>query len=311
MRLDKACTLAFPGISRSRIKVLIENECVTVDGCIIADPSIKVKSGQLLALSLPPPEPPEPQGENIPLSIAYEDEHLLVVDKPAGLVVHPAPGNASGTLVNALIAHCGDSLSGIGGVKRPGIVHRIDKDTSGLMVVAKTDAAHAGLARQFAEHSLDRAYLAVVWGRVSPESGVIEGAIGRSPANRKKMAIVSSGGKPALTRYRVIRHFGDIATLVECRLATGRTHQIRVHFSAKGHPLVGDATYGRMSYHRGGKIPEGLDCDIITFPRQALHAARIGFNHPILNEFLTFESPLPGDMEHLVTALSRNSKGNT
>ncbi len=301
-RLDKACAILFPEVSRSRLKALIEDGRVRVDGGTLTDPSAKVKPGQALDLVLPPPTPAEPEAQDIPLTVVYEDDDLLVVDKPAGLVVHPAAGNLDGTLVNALIAHCGEGLSGIGGVKRPGIVHRIDKDTSGLMVVAKNDAAHLGLSRQFAAHDLDRAYTALVWGFVSPDAGEYEGNIGRNPRDRKKMAVVKSGGKTALTRYRVLERFGALATLVECRLATGRTHQIRVHFSEHGHPLVGDPLYGRKTRPGMRNFPDNLKGFIDQFRRQALHAYRIGFNHPILNDFFSFDSPLPEDMKTLIAA---------
>jgi 23S rRNA pseudouridine1911/1915/1917 synthase len=307
-RLDKACATVFPEVSRSRLKALIEEGRVCIDGGTITDPSAKVKPGQGLSLALPPPVPAEPQAQDIPLTVVYEDADLLVIDKPAGLVVHPAAGNPDGTLVNALIAHCGDSLSGIGGVRRPGIVHRIDKDTSGLMVVAKNDAAHLGLSQQFAAHDLDRAYTALVWGYVAPEAGEYQGNIGRSPRDRKKMAVVKSGGKTALTRYRVLERFGALATLVECRLATGRTHQIRVHFAEHGHPLVGDPLYGRKSHPDMRNFPDNMRGFINEFRRQALHAHRIGFNHPILNDFLSFDSPLPADMQALLAAFRTASK---
>ncbi len=307
-RLDKVCATLFPALSRSRLKALIEEGCVAVDGGTLTDPSAKVKPGQSLSLVPPPPVDPEPRGEDIPLAIVYEDEHLLVLDKPAGLVVHPAAGNAEGTLVNALIAHCGDSLSGIGGVRRPGIVHRIDKDTSGLMVVAKTDVAHVGLSAQFAAHSLDRAYLALAWGMVTPAAGEYVGNIGRSPRDRKKMAVVASGGKHALTRYTVRERFGRIATLVECRLATGRTHQIRVHFAEHGHPLVGDPLYGRKPRSAAMEFSDIAKGFIDQFGRQALHAWKIGFNHPVSKDFLSFESGLPDDMLALLAAFRGEPK---
>ena len=301
-RLDKTCATAFPEISRSRLKALIEDGRVGVDGGTLTDPSAKVKPGQALSLVLPPPTPAEPEAQDIPLTVVYEDADLLVLDKPPGLVVHPAAGNQDGTLVNALLAHCGDGLSGIGGVKRPGIVHRIDKDTSGLMVVAKSDAAHLGLFTQFAAHTLDRAYTALVWGYVAPENGEYEGNIGRNPRDRKKMAVVASGGKTALTRYRVLERFGRIATLIECRLATGRTHQIRVHLAENGHPLVGDPLYGRKPHTGMKNFPDNVKGFINQFRRQALHAHRIGFNHPILNDFFSFDAPLPADMIALIAA---------
>ncbi len=307
-RLDKACATMFPELSRSRLKALIADGHVAVDGGTLADPSAKVKPGQTVRVVPPPPVPAEPQGEDIPLDIVYEDEHLLVLDKPAGMVVHPAAGNAEGTLVNALIAHCGDGLSGIGGVKRPGIVHRIDKDTSGLMVVAKTDIAHVGLSEQFAAHSLDRAYLALVWGMVTPESGEYVGNIGRSTRDRKKMAVVASGGKHALTRWSVRERFGRVATLVECRLATGRTHQIRVHFAENGHPLVGDPVYGRKTQSRSIEFSDNVKGFINQFDRQALHAWKIGFNHPVSKVFLSFQSELPADMTTLLAAFREGTQ---
>lgn len=301
-RLDKACATLFPEMSRSRLKALIEEGRVAVDGGTLTDPSAKVKPGQAVAVAPPPPVAAEPLGEDIPLDIVYEDEHLLVLDKPAGLVVHPAAGNADGTLVNALIAHCGESLSGIGGVRRPGIVHRIDKDTSGLMVVAKTDVAHVDLSAQFAAHSLDRAYLALAWGYVTPDAGEYVGNIGRSPRDRKKMAVVATGGKFALTRYAVRERFGRTATLVECRLATGRTHQIRVHFAEHAHPLVGDPLYGRRTHPGMMEFSDTAKGFINQFGRQALHAWKIGFNHPVSKDFLSFESRLPEDMLALLAA---------
>lgn len=309
-RLDKAMATALPAISRSRLKALIEGGQVHLDrdgdAKCITDASYKVRTGDLVTLDVPPAVAAEPIGQDIPLTIVYEDEHLIVIDKPAGLVVHPAAGNYDGTLVNALIAHCGESLSGIGGVKRPGIVHRIDKDTSGLLVVAKTDAAHAGLSEQFAEHSLERIYLAVVWGVPIPPIGTIEGNIGRSPVNRQKMSIQKTGGKHAVTHYKVIARFGPAeapyASLIECRLETGRTHQIRVHMMHIGHPLIGDPAYGRQG-RQGKRVPESVRLAAEAFKRQALHAAVIGFEHPVTNEFLNFESQLPPDIEELLKNL--------
>src|SRR5437879_3685840 len=233
-RLDRVLQRHLPELSRTRFKQLILAGDVTSDGAVQRDPAQRVQPGQHFWVVLPEPADPIPAAQAIPLAIRFEDEHLIVVDKPAGLVVHPAPGNPEGTLVNALLAHCGDSLAGIGGVRRPGIVHRLDKDTSGLIVVAKTERAHAALAADFAARRIERAYLAVVWGVPQPREGEISGAIGRNPANRKTMAVVSRGGRAAITRYRVLRIFKDVAALVECRLATGRTHQIRVHLAAHG-----------------------------------------------------------------------------
>jgi 23S rRNA pseudouridine1911/1915/1917 synthase len=292
-RLDRVLALALGGLSRTRLKHLVESGQVTLDGAAITEPSLKVKPGQTFAVALPPPVADRPAAQPRDLAIRYEDAHLLVLEKPAGLVVHPAPGNPDHTLVNALVAHCGDSLAGIGGVKRPGIVHRLDKDTSGLMVVAKTDAALASLAAAFANRSVTRAYTAAVWGVPLPAVGEFSGAIGRSPHNRQKMAVVPRGGKPALTRYRVLRRFGETASLVECRLATGRTHQIRVHMSAAGYPLIGDQTYG--GGRRSDRFP-GL-------PRQALHAHLMGFRHPATGEYLEFVSDLPSDLRELISSL--------
>ena len=244
-----------------------------------------------------PPEPtePDPEPENIPLDIVYEDDDLLVISKPAGLVVHPGAGHWTGTLVNALLYHCGDSLSGINGVKRPGIVHRIDKDTSGLLVVAKNDKAHVGLAKQFEVHSIQRTYDAFVWG-LTPESGRIEGNIGRSPSNRQKMAIVKVGGKPAVTHYERVDAYGVLASHIKCHLETGRTHQIRVHMTSIKHPLIGDELYG--------SAPKFAPDSIRYFPRQALHAGLLGFIHPITQKQMLFEVPLPKDLENLKVLLN-------
>lgn len=306
-RLDRALAEAFPDLSRTRIKRFIEKGLVTLGGATIVDPARRVKPGLEVTMSLPPPEPALPQAEDIPLNVVYEDDDLIVIDKPAGLVVHPAPGNPGSTLVNALIAHCGASLSGIGDVMRPGIVHRIDKDTSGLMVVAKNDAAHQGLARQFEKHIIERAYTALVWGNVVSVTGSIEGDIGRSRTNRKKMAVVKSGGKHARTHYKVLKRFGPpsdpFATLVDCRLETGRTHQIRVHFTKLGHPLVGDPLYGRGRQGSPKKLGEEISHAIGAFNRQALHARRLGFTHPVSREKLSFESELPYDFKILLEYL--------
>jgi 23S rRNA pseudouridine1911/1915/1917 synthase len=321
LRLDKALAAKLaqtgPELSRSRIRSLIEGGQVRLQaagarpGGTITDPSQRVKPGQSFAIVLPEPAPAVPAAQSLPLTIVYEDAQVLVVDKPAGLVVHPAAGNPDRTLVNALLAHCGPSLSGIGGVRRPGIVHRIDKDTSGLMVVAKTDAAHASLAAQFAAHSLDRAYLALVWGAPEPAEGTVEGAIGRDPRHRQRMAVVGRNGKPALTRYKTMRRFGrvpgttaPVASLLECRLATGRTHQIRVHMAWLGHPLLGDETYRTVK--RGRRQPSRPPVAVAAaaaLGRQALHAYRIGFRHPTSGQQLTFESDLPSDFKSLISNL--------
>ncbi|MGE5517941.1 MAG: RluA family pseudouridine synthase [Bacteroidota bacterium] len=303
-RLDKWLSARLPELSRTRIKALIEQGLVTSAGATIADASAKVKAGQDVTVAVPPDQPAEPEAQDIALVVVYEDDDLIVIDKPAGMVVHPAPGSPDQTLVNALLAHCGESLSGIGGVKRPGIVHRIDKDTSGLLVVAKNDRAHHGLSEQFAAHSLERAYKALVWGMPTPPRGEIEGAIGRSPQDRKKMAIVSHGGKHAHTRYQTIRSFAaGTVSLVECRLSTGRTHQIRVHMTSIGHPLVGDQTYGRSRAAKLKAIPDPARALLAGFPRQALHAYLLGFTHPGTGELVRFESELPNDIRELIGIL--------
>jgi 23S rRNA pseudouridine1911/1915/1917 synthase len=294
-RLDRALAAAVPTLSRERLKALIRSGALAEGK--VRDPAIKVKGGETFTLAVPAPEPAHNEAQDIPLTIAFEDEHLLVVDKPAGLVVHPAAGNRDGTLVNALLHHCGGSLSGIGGVARPGIVHRIDKDTSGLLVVAKTDVAHEGLARQFAAHSIDRRYLAIVNAVPKTASGTVDAPLARSSANRKKITIVEEGrGKRAVTHWKRLNALKD-AALVECRLETGRTHQVRVHMASIGHSLLGDPVYGRgKSVHR--QLLNQLD-----FHRQALHAAGLGFTHPVTKARLSFESPLPSDMQELFTAL--------
>jgi 23S rRNA pseudouridine1911/1915/1917 synthase len=293
-----------PPLSRNRLKSLILDGQVQADGATISDPSDPVKPGARYRIEVPPAAPAEPEAQDLPLSVVYEDDALIVIDKPAGMTVHPAPGAPKDTLVNALIAHCGDSLSGIGGVRRPGIVHRIDKDTSGLLVVAKTDAAHHALARLFAEHEIERAYRAVCWGVPVPPAGRIEGAIGRHPRDRIRMAVRPEGsGKPAVTHYRTLRRFGEAASLLECRLETGRTHQIRVHLTHIGHPLVGDPVYGRGRTARLAGLAEAVRDKLRAFPRQALHAAVLGFAHPVSGEALRFESPLPADIAALLAAL--------
>jgi 23S rRNA pseudouridine1911/1915/1917 synthase len=266
-------------------------------GDLVRDPAVKAVPGGVYEVRVPEPRPAHNAPQDIALDIVFEDEHLLVVDKPAGMVVHPAAGNFDGTLVNALLHHCAGRLSGIGGVARPGIVHRIDKDTSGLLVVAKTDVAHEGLAAQFARHDLHRAYLAIVAGVPSPSSGIVDAPLARSTANRKKMAIVSEGrGKRAVTHYRLIRPLRD-AALVECRLETGRTHQVRVHMASIGHALLGDPVYGRPR-------PAHRKLKRLGFHRQALHAAELGFKHPVSKENLSFKSPLPSDIQELFGTLA-------
>ena len=298
-RLDRVLAGLVSNLSRTRIKALIVEGRVSADGETIMDPSYRVKPGQTFAIIVPESRPAAPEPQPIDLDIVFEDNDVLVIDKPAGLVVHPAPGNPDRTLVNALIAHCGETLSGIGGVRRPGIVHRLDKDTSGLMVVAKNDAAHASLAAQFAGRSITRAYRAVVWGVPSPRRGEIAGNIARSPRNRKKMAVVRRGGKAALTRYRVLKPLGSAASLIECQLATGRTHQIRVHLAWKGHPIVGDPTYSRNTRARSRSLGPGAARAVAALGRQALHAHLIGFTHPVTAERLEFESALPPDINKL------------
>ncbi len=301
-RLDRLLAGALPDLSRSRIKALVLSGGLVAGGETIADPSYRVKPGQRFALTVPEPVPATPEGQDIALTVVYEDADLIVIDKPAGLVVHPAAGNPDRTLVNALIAHCGASLSGIGGVLRPGIVHRLDKDTSGLIVAAKNDVAHASLAAQFADRSLTRIYHALVWGLPSPPAGEIEGAIGRSPRNRKKMAVMTRGGRPALTHYRLIEAFGTVASLVECRLATGRTHQIRVHMTHRGHPVIGDPLYGRGG-RRTAKIDDRVRGAIAGLGRQALHAHLMTLRHPRSGAELSFKSELPIDINELISVL--------
>jgi 23S rRNA pseudouridine1911/1915/1917 synthase len=295
-RLDRALADAVPTLSRERLKALIAGGQVSAGGAPARDPARRAAAGQVFAVAVPAPAPAHNAAQAIPLAIAYEDEHLIVVDKPAGLVVHPAAGNLDGTLVNALLHHCGGSLSGIGGVARPGIVHRIDKDTSGLMVAAKTDRAHEGLAKQFAQHSVDRRYRAIVSGVPGGVAGTVDAPLARSPANRKKVAVVA-GGKRAVTHWRRLASL-DGAALVECRLETGRTHQVRVHMASIGHPLVGDPVYGRARPRHAALL------DALGFRRQALHAARLGFRHPVTSAAMAWESADPADMQELFSHLS-------
>ncbi|MBB4097216.1 RluA family pseudouridine synthase [Sphingomonas kyeonggiensis] len=290
-RLDRALADAVPTMSRERLKVLISSGAVIGPQGLVRDPAKKALGGGLYSVEVPDPKPAHNEAQEIPLEIVYEDEHLIVIDKQAGLVVHPAAGNLDGTLVNALLHHCQGSLSGIGGEARPGIVHRIDKDTSGLMVAAKHDRAHVGLAAQFKAHSIDRRYKAIVSGKPRTVQGVVDAPLARSPHNRKKVAIVNNG-KRAVTHWRVLRELRD-AALVECKLETGRTHQVRVHMASLGHPLIGDPVYGSTrKAHR--ELLETLN-----FRRQALHAAHLGFIHPINNLALAFESEMPADMQEL------------
>jgi 23S rRNA pseudouridine1911/1915/1917 synthase len=296
-RLDRALAAAVPTLSRERLKALIRSGAVETEGRPVRDPATKVRGQEALRVAVPEAKPAHNEPQDIPLTIVFEDEHLLVVDKPAGLVVHPAAGNLDGTLVNALLHHCSGSLSGIGGVARPGIVHRIDKDTSGLLVVAKTDVAHEGLAKQFAAHSIDRRYLAIVSGAPKASEGVVDAPLARSATNRKKIAIVEgSRGKRAVTHWTRLKVLRD-ATLVECRLETGRTHQVRVHLASIGHPLVGDPVYGRSGKAHGKLLKD------LGFHRQALHATELGFIHPVAKRRLSFTSPMPPDMQELMRAL--------
>lgn len=304
-RLDKYLAGAELGLTRERLKNLIKQGHVLVNGAKAKGPSVKINAGDELRVTLPEPESYDVEAEDIPLDILFEDEQVLVLNKPAYMVVHPAPGNWSGTLVNALLHHCGESLKGIGGVQRPGIVHRLDKDTSGVMVIAKTEAASLSLTTQFSDHSIERRYRAIVWGRPTPLVGKVDAPIGRHPNARTKMAVVQGpNGKRACTHYKVLKSFGPadkpLASLVECRLETGRTHQVRVHMTSLGHPLVGDAVYGpkrKMDY--GAEAP---------FPRQALHAFSLEFEHPISYKRLKFESPLPHDMEALLRFLETSAE---
>lgn len=302
-RIDKALAMRLPELSRARLQALIAEGRVSVDGRPVTNGSAKATAGAY-RVEVPPPEPAEPQAEAIPLTILYEDAHLVVLDKPPGMAMHPAPGSERGTVVNALLHHCGDSLSGIGGVARPGIVHRIDKETSGVVVAAKSDAAHQGLSALFAAHDIERVYVAFTRGAPHPSRGTIEGAIARSTHDRKKMALVKSGGRHAITHYRVERTFGPqekpLAARVACRLETGRTHQIRVHLASKGTPCLGEPVYG--SGPPAEKVREAVRASGLT--RQALHAAVLGFRHPVTGEDLRFESPLPADMAALETLLA-------
>lgn len=311
-RLDRFLAERLADLSRSRLKTLIEAGHLAKAGRTIEEAGYRVKPGETFVLTLPEAEPAEPAAEAIPLAIVYEDDAVVVIDKPAGLVVHPAAGNRTGTLVNALIAHCGASLSGIGGVKRPGIVHRLDKDTSGLLVVAKTDQAHRGLSKQFGAHGrdgrLERAYLALVWGVPERRRGSVEAPLARHPADRTRMAVARSGGREAITHYEVLETFAGrdgkpIASLVRCLLETGRTHQIRVHMAHLGHPVMGDALYARAHKSRAGKLTDRAKSALEGLRRQALHAAELGFIHPVSRRRLRFASPLPAEIDGLIAAL--------
>ena len=310
MRLDRFLSNALPSLSRTRVQALIKDGQVASSGATIEDVKYRVKPGDSFELVVPPAADTTLVGEAIPLTIVYEDDDLIVIDKPPGLVVHPGAGQPDGTLVNALIAHCGKSLSGIGGVARPGIVHRLDKDTSGLMVVAKNDRAHRALADQFADHGrtgeMERGYLALVWGAPNRPQGRIDAPIGRHPTSRTKMAVLRQDkGRHAATHWRLVNTYGHdkegpIAALVECTLETGRTHQVRVHMAHMGHPLIGDPLYGRGFQSKLRKLPEDAQATVAGLKRQALHAARLAFVHPATGTLLEFNSPLPDDLAGIV-----------
>jgi 23S rRNA pseudouridine1911/1915/1917 synthase len=303
LRVDKFLAEAIGTMSRSRVKSLIDEGRVRRGAHIMREPAEAVRTGAVYRLDPPVPVAAQPLPQAIDFDILYEDADLIVLDKPAGLVVHPAPGNQDGTLVNALLAHCGDTLPGIGGERRPGIVHRLDKDTSGVMVVAKTEQALATLSAAFAARDLDRAYLALCWGLPQPSADDIEGAIGRDPKDRKRMAMVRSGGKAALTHYKTLRTWHASVALLECRLSTGRTHQIRVHLASRSHPIVGDPVYLRRIPGAAKLMPEPARSALLDFPRQALHATRLGFSHPRTGVELSFETPPPADMQRLIAGL--------
>lgn len=316
-RVDAWLARLWPDLSRSRVQGLIGAGKLSVDGAPVTHAKDKPRPGARYELVLPPPEPAAPQPEGLPLNIVYEDEHLVVVDKAAGMAMHPAPGSMRGTLVNALLAHCRDSLSGIGGVARPGIVHRIDKDTTGLVVVAKHDAAHTGLAKLFAKHDLERVYYAVTRGAPKERSARIENRLVRSSEDRRKYVVArdpnTEAGKTAITQYWTIESYGQqagasagrpAAALIECRLHTGRTHQIRAHLTHLGAPLIGDPLYGKQrAFKAEGSRAEEAAAVVAAFPRQALHAAVLGFKHPITGEEVRFTSELPNDVAQLLAVL--------
>ena len=305
-RLDKFLVRLTPEMSRARLQQLIKQGCVFCNGAEVTDVAGKIHTGEIYKITVPEPENAVPEPENIPLEVVYEDNDLLVVNKPAGMTVHPAPGAYHGTLVNALLYHCQGKLSGIGGVKRPGIVHRIDKDTSGLLVVAKNDVAHRDLTKQFTVHSIERTYWTFVYGVPNPLSGTIEGNIGRSPYDRKKMALVKKGGKSAITHYKALKTCGKTAALIQCNLETGRTHQIRVHLSSIGCNLIGDQLYVKAKKTALSGVTPEIKEFINTFPRQALHAKTLGFSHPITKKWLQFTSDLPEDLQKLAEVLELN-----
>ncbi|HSO42057.1 MAG TPA: RluA family pseudouridine synthase [Rhodospirillales bacterium] len=301
-RLDRVLAEALPELSRTRVQSLIRNGHVAGNGPPVVNPDFRVEAGSIWRIEATPLPAPVVTAEAIPLDVVFEDDDLIVVDKPAGLVVHPGAGNPHGTLVNALLRHCRGELARAGGLLRPGIVHRLDKDTSGLIVAAKTDAAYRSLVGQFAAHSIERGYYALVHGVPCPAQGRIEGAIGRSPVDRKKMALTTSGGKGAATDYRVVRTFKAAASLVECRPLTGRTHQIRVHLTSLGHPLIGDPLYGRRKPRPGHSLPAAVAA---ALDRQALHAFLIAFDHPTAGWRLCFRSRMPVDMKGLICELEQ------
>jgi 23S rRNA pseudouridine1911/1915/1917 synthase len=306
-RTDRFLADAIGTTSRSRVKLLMEAGHVLRDGTAFREAAAPVRAGMTYTVNIPQPVAARPQAQSVPFAIVHEDDDLIVLDKPPGLVVHPAPGNEDGTLVNALLAHCGDTLPGIGGERRPGIVHRLDKDTSGLMVVAKTEAALAALSDDFAARRIERAYFALCWGMLSPASGEIDGAVGRDPRDRKRMTIVARGGKPAVTRYRTLQVLHGAVSLIECRLATGRTHQIRVHLSQNGHALLGDPVYLRRVPAAARLLAKGARQAALDFPRQALHAAILGFTHPRTGQILRFETRPPADFNKLLSYITENS----
>lgn len=305
-RIDRWIAETDPTLSRSRVKALLGEGAIRLNGVAAPSPSVKLKQGDAIEIDMPAPVPASPVPQALPLRVLFEDEHLIVLDKEAGMAVHPAPGTPDGTLVNALLAHCGEGLLGIGGVSRPGIVHRLDKGTSGVMVVAKTDAAYGGLQPQFADHTIERRYLAVCWRAPRMTSGAIDKPIGRSPYNRKKMAILAHGGRRAITHFRVAERFGApaFASLLECRLETGRTHQIRVHLTSLGHPILGDPTYGRGHTSLVRTLQGDLALAISRLERPMLHAAKLGFRHPVGGQDLTFDAHAPGDFTSLLALLA-------
>ncbi len=303
MRLDKALTELCPDLTRTRIKNLILAGHVMLENTINKDPAKKVHTDQTIQFEIPEIQEGIPKPQNIPLNIVYEDADIIVINKPAGMVVHPAPGNADGTLVNALLFHCGQELSGIGGVRRPGIVHRLDKETTGLLVVAKNDIAHQRLSEQLVDRSLGREYQAIVWGVPRPLEGTIEGNIGRHPRHRQKMTILSHSGKPARTHYNVEQHFGMHAAFVRCKLESGRTHQIRVHMASIGCSVIGDQIYGRYPRTTPSELKQAEKEFGATKNRHALHAAELHLIHPIQNKKMNFQAPLPSDMKKLTDLL--------